>query len=61
MLRINQKLAFNEFYDEEMKFGKDEIEFIKKLIGIDTFSDRRQLEKLIEQTTNSKITDYMQS
>jgi hypothetical protein len=44
-----------------MKFGKDEIEFIKKLIGIDTFSDRRQLEKLIEQTTNSKITDYMQS
>jgi hypothetical protein len=59
--RINQKLAFNEFYDEKMKFGKDEIEFIKKLIGIDTFSDRRQLEKLIEQTTNSKITDYMQS
>ena len=57
--RINQKLAFNEFYDEKMKFGKDEIEFIKKLIGIDTFSDRRQLEKLIEQTTNSKITDYM--
>jgi hypothetical protein len=59
--RINQKLAFNEFYDEEMKFGKDEIEFIKKLIGIDTFSDRRQLEELIEQTTNSKITDYIQS
>lgn len=59
--RINQKLAFNEFYDEKIKFGKDEIEFIKKLIGIDTFSDRRQLEKLIEQTTNSKITDYMQS
>ena len=59
--RINQKLAFNEFYDEKMKFGKDEIEFIKKLIGIDTFSDRWQLEKLIEQTTNSKITDYMQS
>jgi hypothetical protein len=59
--RINQKLAFNEFYDEEMKFGKDEIEFIKKLIRIDTFSDRRQLEELIEQTTNSKITDYIQS
>jgi hypothetical protein len=57
--RINQKLAFNEFYDEKMKFGKDEIEFIKRLIGIDTFSDRRQLEELIEQTTNSKITDYM--
>ena len=57
--RINQKLAFNEFYDEKMKFGKDEIEFIKKLIGIDTFSERRQLEELIEQTTNSKITDYM--
>ena len=59
--RINQKLAFNEFYDEKMKFGKNEIEFIKKLIGIDTFSDRRQLEELIEQTTNSKITDYIQS
>ena len=59
--RINQKLAFNEFYDEKMKFAKDEIEFIKKLIGIDTISDRRQLEVLIEQTTNSKITDYMPS
>lgn len=59
--RINQKLAFNEFYDEKMKFGKNEIEFIKKLIGIDTFSDRRQIEELIEQTTNSKITDYIQS
>ena len=59
--RINQKLAFNEFYDEKMKFAKDEIEFIKKLIGIDTISDRRQLEVLIEQTTNSKITDKMPS
>jgi hypothetical protein len=59
--RINQKLAFNEFYDEKMKFAKDEIEFIKKLIGIDTISDRRQLKVLIEQTTNSKITDYMPS
>ena len=59
--RINQKLAFNEFYDEKMKFAKDEIEFIKKLIGIDTVSDRRQLEMLIEQTTNNKITDYMPS
>jgi hypothetical protein len=59
--RINQKLAFNEFYDEKMKFAKDEIEFIKKLTGIDTISDRKQLEVLIEQTTNSKITDYMQS
>jgi hypothetical protein len=57
--KINQKLAFNEFYDEKMKFGKDEIELLKKLIGIDTFSERRQLEELIEQTTNSKITDYM--
>ena len=57
--RINQKLAFNEFYNEKMKFGKDEIEFIKKLVGIDTISDRRQLKELIEQTTNSKITDYM--
>jgi hypothetical protein len=59
--RINQKLAFNEFYHERINFGKDEMEFIRKLMDIDTFSDKRQLEDLIEETTNRKITDYMRS
>ena len=57
--RINQKLAFSEFYHEKINFEKQEMEFIRKLIGIDTFSDRKQLKHLIEETTNSKITDYM--
>ena len=57
--RINQKLAFSEFYHENIDFGKEEIEFIKKLIDIDTLPDRRRLKELIEQTTNSKITDYI--
>jgi hypothetical protein len=57
--RINQKLAFSEFYHERIDFGKDETEFIRRLIDIDTFSDRKQLVKLIEETKNSKLTDYM--
>jgi hypothetical protein len=57
--RINQKLAFCEFYHEKINFEKQEMEFIRKLMDIDTFSDRKQLKDLIEETTNSKITDYM--
>jgi hypothetical protein len=57
--RINQKLAFSEFYDERIDFGREETEFIRKLMDIDTLSDRKQLENLIEETKNSKLTDYM--
>ena len=57
--RINQKLAFSEFYHEKINFEKHEMEFIRKLMDIDTFSDKKQLKDLIEETTNSKITDYM--
>jgi hypothetical protein len=59
--RINQKLAFSEFYQEGIDFGEDEKEFIRKLMDIDTFSDRKQLEFLIEETKNGKLTDYMHS
>ena len=57
--RINQKLAFSEFYHERIDFGRDETEFIRKLMDIDTFSDRKQLENLIQETKNSKLTEYM--
>jgi hypothetical protein len=59
--RINQKLAFSELYNEKITFGKDEIEFIRNLMNIDTFSYRKQVEHLIEETTNRKLTDYMHS
>ncbi len=57
--RINQKLAFSEFYHEKINFEKHEMEFIRRLMDIDTFSDKKQLKDLIQETTNSKITDYM--
>ena len=57
--RINQKLAFNQLYNENIVFVNEEIEFIQKLINIQTISEKKQLSSLIEETKNNKITDYV--
>src|ERR671937_1036935 len=41
--RINQKLAFNQLYNENIVFVNEEIEFIQKLINIQTISEKKQL------------------
>ena len=57
--RINQKLAFNQLYNENLRFIKEEIEFIQKLVDIPNFSEKKLLVDLIKQTTNTRITDYL--
>ena len=57
--RINQKLAFSQLYNENLRFIKEEIEFIQKLVDIPNFSEKKLLVDLIKQTTNTRITDYL--
>jgi hypothetical protein len=57
--RINQKLAFSQLYNENLRFIKEEIEFIQSLVNIPNFSEKKQIIDLIKQTTNTKITDYL--
>ena len=57
--RINQKIAFNQLYNENLHFIKEEIEFIQNLVDIPDFSEKKQIVDMIKQTTNTKITDYL--
>jgi hypothetical protein len=58
--RINQKLVFNELYNSNPGFLKEEIEFLNQfssIKGIMTF--RKQIATRILESENDKITDYI--
>ena len=57
--RIYQKLVFNQLYDQDPGFAKDELEFIQKLGDIKLLQEKKHIRELIRETSNFKITDYL--
>lgn len=58
--RILQKIAFNQIYFENLGLNEDEMEFLQVIANIRAPSDgRKKLSKLINETLNTKLTDYL--
>jgi hypothetical protein len=58
--RINQKLVFNELYNSNPGFLREEIEFLNQFSSIKAvMTYRKQLAAHIVQSENDKITDYL--
>lgn len=58
--RINQKIAFSQVnFDGDIVLLPEEIEFIKKLADIPTFSAKRVTNRLMKDSVDTKITDYV--
>jgi hypothetical protein len=58
--RINQKLVFNELYNSNPGFLKEEIEFLNQFSSIKAvMTYRKQLAARIVKSENDKITDYL--
>jgi hypothetical protein len=58
--RINQKLVFNELYNFNPGFLKEEIEFLNEFSSIKAvMTYRKQIETRILESENNKITDYL--
>ena len=57
--KINQKFVFNQLYDTDAGFFKEEIEFLRQFSNIDArMSYRKQVIKHIKESEILKITDY---
>jgi hypothetical protein len=58
--RINQKLAFTQFYNENLGLAEEEVEFMLRLTmeNIPLFPSKKGLKKLIADSINAKITEY---
>jgi hypothetical protein len=58
--RINQKLVFNELYNSNPGFLKEEIDFLRQFSTIKTaMTYRKQIAAYIVESKNEKITDYL--
>jgi len=58
--RINQKLAFNELYDSNPGFLKEEIEFLSNFSKLKvSMTYKKQIGACILESKNNKITDYV--
>jgi hypothetical protein len=58
--RINQKLVFNELYNSDPGFLKEEIEFLHQFFSIKTsMTYRKQILNYIKESENDKISNYL--
>jgi hypothetical protein len=58
--RIMQKLVFNQIYFENLGLTREEVEFLQMIAFIRVPSDgRKQLSKLVRETANAKLTEYL--
>jgi len=58
--RINQKIVFNQMYNSNIGFLKEEIEFLQMFSKIDgTMTYRKQIKKIVKESKNLKVTDYL--
>jgi len=58
--RISQKLVFNELYDSNPGFLKEEIEFLSNFSKLKvSMTSKRQIGACILESKNNKITDYL--
>ena len=59
---IFQKIIFNQIYFENLGMTERELEFLQMMAGITPPSltqERKKLSKLIKETANAKMTDYL--
>jgi hypothetical protein len=58
---IFQKIIFNQIYFENLGMTERELEFLQMITGIrpPPSQERKMLSKLIKETANSKMTDYL--
>ena len=58
--RINQKFVFNELYNSNPGFLKEEIEFLRQFSSIKTaMTYRKQIANYVKESENNKISDYL--
>ncbi|MDP8888578.1 MAG: hypothetical protein M3M89_03000 [Thermoproteota archaeon] len=61
--RIFQKIIFNQLYFENLGMTEQELEFLQMITGIrppsSSYQEMRKLSKLIKETANAKMTEYM--
>ena len=58
--RINQKFMFNELYNSDPGFLKEEIEFLRQFSSIKTaMTYRKQILNYIKESENDKISNYL--
>jgi len=58
--RINQKLVFNELYNSNPGFLKEEIEFLRQFSSIKTaMTFRKQILNYVKESENDKISNYL--
>src|SRR5918996_6479569 len=59
--RILQKIIFNQLYFENLGMTEPELEFLQMITGIKPppSQEIKKLSKLIKETANAKMTDYM--
>ena len=56
--RMLEKVAFNQLYDN-LGLEQEELEFLQRLSGMRVFSNERRIAKLVKETANAKLTDFM--
>ncbi|HJY11067.1 MAG TPA: hypothetical protein VJ250_08950, partial [Nitrososphaeraceae archaeon] len=60
LMRINQKLVFNELYSSNPGFLEEEIEFLRQFSSIKTATTyRKQILNYVRESENDKIINYM--
>jgi hypothetical protein len=58
--RINQKIIFNQMYNSNTGFLKEEIEFLRQFSKIDgKMTYRKQIRSIVKESEDLKITDYL--
>jgi UDP-N-acetylmuramyl pentapeptide synthase len=58
--RINQKLVFNELYNSNPSFLKEEIEFLRQFSSINTvMTYKKQIANYVKESENDKISNYL--
>ncbi len=58
--RINQKLVFNQLYNSDAGFLKEEIEFLRQFSSIQAaMSYKKQILKCVKESETVKITDFI--
>jgi hypothetical protein len=61
--RILQKIIFNQIYFENLGMTEPELEFLQMITGIrppsSSSQEMKKLSKLIKETANTKMTDYI--
>ena len=58
--RINQKLVFNELYNSNPSFLKEEIEFLRQFSSVKTvMTYRKQIANYVKESENDKISNHL--